>query len=272
MATSPLDILSSLGALKDPITGDINLVDIKPFFDWIGTSLRNTILTMRLLNAGEDEDSAMYCARFPEGVRQEKRVVETLIRSIWRFNGVALCTQEDLETFNQSNNLELSELDFKRMKIRNFEKLVRDRLYAIYVALEQKQVRALHGIAMCHVTGKTFLVTDIPEGSIRIRYSSAEIICKEAYDTLTPVEQKEIEELMRGVTHQVDVSVEQVVAQAATKPAIMTLDNTYRCRYCNKEFPSEGEVITHVETNCDRVGFPAENSGSPTSFDKVPEK
>ena len=275
MAANPLAILSELGALKDPITNQVNLIDLKPFFDWTNNPLRNTILTMRLLNVGELEDIEEYLASFAEGARKEKRTTEILIRSVWRFNGVDLCRKEDLDLFNKDREgKEFTELEYKRWHIRNFEVLVRDRLDAIYAGMQHKQVRALQGYVMCHVTGKLYPIKDIPEGSIRIRYSLAEIIAGDAYKDLSDSEKEEVKELMRGLYKEPIRDAEDVaIADAQEKVSIATLDNTYRCRYCSKEFPSEQDVLIHVEKECTRVGIATDISEHSTqeSFTKVPD-
>lgn len=264
---SPLDILSTLGAVVDPVTRQPNLVDIKPFFDWVGTPLRNTILTMRLLNVAEEEEAATFCSKFPESVQKQKMVVEILIRSIWAFNGMPLCTKEQLENFNSNADTELTELDFKRMKVGTFEALVRDRLEATYYGLQQKQVRGLQGVVQCFVTGKLFPVKEIPEGSIRIRYTLAEIISKEAYDGLSDSEKKDVEELMKGTVPDdaENVPVDRGIKEAESKPAQMTLDGTFKCRYCGLPFLSEEDVLEHVEKACTKVGAPPPDE---TSFQR----
>jgi hypothetical protein len=256
---SPLSLLAALGSWTDPTTHEFALYDIKPFFDWRGTLLRNTVITMQLLSVKEIDEVTEYVARFPEASRAEKMQIELVCRSLKKFNAMPLYRKEELDTFNTDHQLNLDEVDFIRIKVKEFERIVLERLDAVYYGLQQKQIRFLQGISLCHVTGNTFPSNKLPEGSRKMLYSLAEIICPEGWDKMGDEDKADIDMLNRGATSIISPSAESPEKTAVSekeKPYVGTLDGTYRCAHCNAgPFDTQEEVLIHVERECTRVGL-----------------
>jgi hypothetical protein len=236
----------------------------------VGSPLRNTIITYRLLNVGELEDCTIYCARFPESVRSEKMMIERLVRAIWKFNGVFLCTKETVDSYNKANDTELTELDYKRMKLRNMEGVVRDRLDAIYLNLQLKQVRMLQGKVMCHVSGEVFPVNNTPEGSIKVRYSIGEIISGTVWGKLTDSEKADVEFLMQGLMPVKEVPVAEEKQQKITHitPPVETVVSNV-CPYCGTMRDTYDQILFHIEHECEKVNqTPSTSDQEESSFAK----
>lgn len=168
--------LENLGAIEG--TG---FFEVKPFKDWVGTpEWKEKIFKFRLCNAGEMFDVADAVDDKNERARLERIKFEILSRSIFAIDGRVLITDEELNKYN-----ELNETDFKSSRewiavyLRNLEKVVVDRLDAVYGALLIKQVRFLQGNVVCSATNKMFFKDTIPAGSLFLKYDLGEIITPE---------------------------------------------------------------------------------------------
>jgi len=193
--TNPLaESLENLGALNG--TG---FYEVKPFKDWAGVpAWKEKIFKLRLCNAGEIFDITEAADEMNEKARLEHIKLEILSRSIFSVDGRALITDEELTKYNETN-----ETDFKSPRewiavyLRNLEKIVIDRLDAIYGALTLKQLRFLQGNVVCTATNKMFSKNSIPEGSLFLKYDLGEIITpegmqlypnyREMFDVIEPI-------------------------------------------------------------------------------------
>jgi len=225
-----------LGALSEAS----GLIDIKPFKDWKGSAWKDKVFSMRLCNAGELLDIGKYVSDFPESSRTQATRIELLIRSIWQIDGRSLVTPEELQTYNETNRTQISSFEFLRVWIRNLEQIVVDRLDSVYGGLQLKQIRRLQSTHICEICATTY--EQIPEGSVRLRYSLSEIIC--------PVCLQDVD------LHNYDVvTVEMNIVEEDTKPVeskgvsdepSFTFQN-YVCE-CGEELESIEAFAAHRET------------------------
>lgn len=165
--------LESLGALVG--TG---LYKVKPFKDWKGTSeWKEKIFTFRLCNAGEVLDIASSVKTTNENERVIQTKIEILSRALYLVNESPLISQEELTKYNENNKTEFSsQREWIAVYLRNLENVVLNRLYAIYEALEYKQIRQLQGVVQSGINGVNYPKDLIPEGSVYLHYSLPEIL------------------------------------------------------------------------------------------------
>lgn len=168
---SILKVLTELTSLSSN-----GITILKPFRSWFGIPLwRGRTVGMRLLNAGEIEQSLEYITNSSVSAQDQALKKEIVARSLWTIDGSYVVAKEDLEQYNQSHKTELSDLEYKRIFVHDFEQYLVDYLYALYSELQQKQARYVVGIKMCGICKRTDTV--LPEGSRKLKFSTAEYIC-----------------------------------------------------------------------------------------------
>jgi hypothetical protein len=178
IVTSPLlNSLEDLGALSS----SYGLIDIKPFKDWIGSKWCERIFTFRLCNTGEVFDIATDLGEYSADAKEIKLKHELIVRSVYAIDGNKLVKPEEVDIYNQQHNTNLSEHQFLLLWVRNLEKIVVNRLDAVYSALEFKQMRLLRGVKICAECNREF-VSYPPKAKI-LNYSLAEILCPECLTT-----------------------------------------------------------------------------------------
>lgn len=201
--------LENLGALNN--TG---VFEVKPFKDWKGASVwKEKIFSMRLCNAGEILDITSSMEEKNEKVVLEITKFEILSRSIISIDGRALINEEELEKYNIANETNFqSPREWISIYLHNLEKVVVDRLDAVYGSLALKQARFLQGNVICGITNKLFSKKQIPEGSFYLKYGLAEILTPEGMQQYTPEEYKEMFDIVSAQTKEVitsDVVIEK---------------------------------------------------------------
>jgi hypothetical protein len=165
--------LEELGAL-----GGTGLYKIKPFKDWKGAPVwKEKIFTFRLCNAGEILDIASTVKSTSENERIIDTKIEVLSRALHLVNESPLISQEELTKYNENNKTEFSsQREWIAVYLKNLENVVLNRLYAIYEALEYKQIRQLQGVVQSGINGVNYPKALIPEGSLYLQYSLPEIL------------------------------------------------------------------------------------------------
>ena len=162
------------------LNGD-GIYEIKPFNDWTGAiAWKEKIFSMRLCNAGEILD--IHDENESKDDKAELEFVKfgILSRSILSIDGRTLINEEELTRYNEANKTDFqSPREWISIFLRNLEKVVVDRLDAVYGALQLKQARQLQGNVLCGITNKLFPKTKVPAGSFYIKYGLAEILTPE---------------------------------------------------------------------------------------------
>jgi len=166
----------NLGALN----GD-GIYEVKPFKDWEGShAWKDKIFSMRLCNAGEILDINAENKGKDENAQLEFAKFEILSRSILSIEGRSLINAEELTRYNEANKTDFqSPREWVSIFLRNLEKVVVDRLDAVYGALTLKQARQLQGNVICGITNQLYPKSAIPAGSFYVKYELAEIITPE---------------------------------------------------------------------------------------------
>lgn len=238
--SSLLRQLENLAALSEN-TGS---AEIKPFKNWKGSKYwSNAIFKMRLCNAGEIIDIASYGDQFQATAREYITKVDTIIRSIFEINGIALGGIEEISKYNQNNNTSLSRIEYLRIWAKNLEQVVVDTLYGTYVALQMKQVRLVMGQCACEVCGQVYEKGKLPEGTRDILFSTEEIICGNCIGSINQEEFDFKDKKVIDVVKPEEVNQEQSYTVPENK--------NYTC-ICGKGFGNLEEFVQH-RTGCDQA-------------------
>ena len=174
-----LTSFENLGALSD----EYGLVSIKPFRDWISSTWSKKIFKLRLCNAGEIIEIYDELNKLPSYSREAASKIEFVIRSIYKIENRMLAPEEEVQKYNEQYSTTLSRVQYLRSWIKNVEVVVINRMYSIYELLEAKQIRLLSDQVQCEITGKLYLKSNIPEGSVFIKNCIGEIISKEGLES-----------------------------------------------------------------------------------------
>ncbi len=188
---------------------------------------------MRLCNAGEMLSIYSYLESIPNYARVQATKIEVLIRSLYAINEQPLVSAEALAKYNESYKAQLSSLEFMRLWTANLEQVVLDRLDMVYGGLQLKQERKLQGIYLCGNCESTF--TALPEGSKKLKYSLAEIVCGSCIKEMKEEDLKEFD--FEGIqSTSSDSSVETVTE--------------FICPDCQKKLPDRESYNEHRSTSC----------------------
>lgn len=188
MGASILKVLTELTALSSN-----GITILKPFRPWFGIPLwRGRTVGLRLLNAGEIEQSLEFINTAATTAQDQALKKEIVSRSLWTIDGSYVVSKEELEQYNRDHRSELSDLEYKRIFVNGFEQYLVDFLYSMYNELQQKQTRLVLGINMCAVCRDTELT--IPPTARKLKFSVAEYVCGDCLTTVTDKDGFEFEE------------------------------------------------------------------------------
>lgn len=230
-----LNQLENLAAL----TNRNGLLEIKPFRTWKGSKYWSTaIFTMRLCNGGEVLDIASYSDQFTQDAKEKAIKIDTIIRSLYEINGIAVISPEELSKYNQNHSTNLTRIERLRIWVKDLEQLVIDVLYTTYIGLQLKQVRLVTSQVMCEACGMYYEKEKLPEGSKYIKYSVGEIVCSECLKTAS-LDDFDFEEEELKVETKQNESEEQVSEQQTYKEKA-----SYICA-CKSEFNTLEEFTSH---------------------------
>jgi len=186
--TSILKVLTELTALSSN-----GITILKPFRSWFGLPIwRGRTVGLRLLNAGEIEQSLEFINNTAVTAQDQALKKEIVARSLWTVDGTSVVAKEDLEQYNQRHKTELSDLEYKRVFVQDFEQYLVDYLYTLYSELQQKQARKVMGIHLCGICKRTD--PKLPEGSRKLKFSTAEFICADCLPKISEEDEFEFEE------------------------------------------------------------------------------
>ena len=238
-----LKSLEDLGSLSE----NSGLYDIKPFRDWKGTNWRNKIFSVRICNAGEVQDIDTYISDIPEHARIQVTKLETIIRMVFAIEGKLTLSPEDLTSYNEKAETNLSHLQLLRIWSRNLEQIVVNRLDAIYGGLELKQVRQLQHLFMCESCGGVY--EEIPKSARKLKYCLGELLCEQCLGAMD-LGMYDFEDASA-------VSKEPSETQTVEKPSAGKMGGsfefqTHTCA-CGKELETIEELVQHRET-CSEAG------------------
>jgi hypothetical protein len=176
---SILKVLTELTALSPN-----GIVVLKPFRSWFGIpEWRNRLVGIRLLNAKEIEQALEVINTYSDTSKEQALKREIVARALWSIDGAYVVPKEELEQYNKEHKTELSDLEYKRIFVGDFEQYVVDYLYNVYSELQQKQTRKIFGIYMCAVCRNT--VSSPPPKENKIKFHTAEYICDSCKSTIT---------------------------------------------------------------------------------------
>jgi hypothetical protein len=223
-----LSSLENLGALSE----NFGLLEIKPFRDWSDHIWKNKIFSLRLCNAGEMLSIYSQLANFPEIARVQATKIEIIIRSIYTIADQPLISPEALAQYNDSHKSQLTTLEFLRQWVGNLEQIVIDRLDMIYGGLQLKQERQLQGVSLCANCENQF--TELPEGSKKLKYSLAEIVCGNCIKEIKDFSDFDFGETVPSTAPEESSPVPEVVS--------------FTCPDCQKELPDRESFNTHRST------------------------
>jgi len=185
---SILKILTELTALSPN-----GITVLKPFRAWFGLPLwRGRTVGLRLLNAGELEQSLEYINNASVTAQDQALKKEIVARTLWTVDGSNVVVKEDLEQYNQAHKTELSDLEYKRVFVNDFEQYLVDYLYSLYSELQQKQARKVMGMQMCGICKRIDHI--LPEGARKLKFSTAEFLCIDCLPKISEEDAFEFEE------------------------------------------------------------------------------
>lgn len=246
---APSELLQSLEELGS-LTKEFGLYSLKPFNDWKSSIWSKKVFKMRLCNAGELLDIFSQCQTVAENAKVQAMKIELLIRAIYSIDDRPLVTKEELEKFNDDNNLELSMFEFLRMWLKNLEQVVIERLDLIYHALQTKQLRQLEGKLMCGHCGQHY--SSFPEGAKRTKHMLCEIVDKECLSEIDPELYEFVEE---STLKKVDTEEKAEVAfEGSIKAKNLSIASEvlkYKCTQCGESF-KDPEALNDHRIVCDK--------------------
>jgi hypothetical protein len=171
MSTSILKVLTELTALSSS-----GITVLKPFRPWYGIeSWRGRTVSLRLLNVKEIESALEAVSTVSATAQEQALKKEVMARALWAIDGQTVANKEDLDAYNQAHKTLLSEVEYKRVFIQDFEQYFLDYLYTLYTELQNKQVRKVMGLHQCAVCKKQ--TTALGDKDRKIRFNTAEYVC-----------------------------------------------------------------------------------------------
>lgn len=231
---TPTPLLRSFEELG-AINSEFGLFTLKPFRDWKNSVWSDKVFKMRLCNAGDLLDIFTQCQDTAENARIQAMKIEILIRSIYSIDDRRLISAEDLKRYNDDNNVNLSELEFLRMWMKNLEQVVIERLDLMYNALQQKQLRHLSGSYMCGVCGNIFY--EKPQDAKDTKYMPCEIVCADCLPSVVNTDLYDFADAV-PVKHIFDEPEEIISEEAPEDPGFI-------CPNCSQTFPTVEELSEH---------------------------
>jgi hypothetical protein len=174
-----LRVLTELTALSSN-----SVTILKPFRPWFGIPLwRGRTVGIRLLNAGEIEQALEYVNDASIAAQDQALKKEIVARCLWTIDGAYVAPKEEVEQYNKDHKTELSDIEYRRIFVQDFEQFLVDYLYTIYTELQQKQTRKVMGISMCAICKTT--TPHIPSNARKIKFNTAEYLCADCLTNIT---------------------------------------------------------------------------------------